>query len=42
MIVAVRDGHVAETGTHDELMALDGLYSSLVKLQVDYETDTIT
>lgn len=36
MIVAVREGQVAETGTHDELMALDGLYSSLVKLQVSY------
>ena len=34
IIVAVREGQVAEKGTHDELMALDGLYSSLVKQQV--------
>ena len=34
MIVAVREGQVVETGTHDELMALDGLYSSLVRVQV--------
>jgi ABC-type multidrug transport system fused ATPase/permease subunit len=40
MIVAVRDGQVAETGTHDELMALDGLYSTLVKLQVGHENGT--
>ena len=34
IIVSVRHGSVAETGTHDELMALDGIYKSLVVLQV--------
>ena len=34
VIVAVKEGRVAEMGTHDELMELDGLYASLVKLQV--------
>jgi ABC-type multidrug transport system fused ATPase/permease subunit len=28
------EGQVAELGTHEELIALEGLYSSLVKLQV--------
>ena len=37
IIVAVKDGHVAETGTHDELMAIpNGIYKTLVKFQVLY------
>jgi ABC-type multidrug transport system fused ATPase/permease subunit len=34
IIVSVKHGSVAETGSHDELMALDGIYKSLVVLQV--------
>lgn len=34
MIVAVKKGEVVETGTHDELMALNGVYNELVTLQV--------
>ena len=35
MIVAVKEGQVAETGTHDELMAIpNGIYKTLVRLQV--------
>ena len=33
MIVAIADGHVAEMGTHDELMAQQGIYHDLVKAQ---------
>jgi ABC-type glutathione transport system ATPase component len=32
-IMVVDDGHVKEAGTHNELMALDGLYAKLVRLQ---------
>ncbi len=32
-IVVIDDGLVAETGTHDQLMALDGLYGEMVKRQ---------
>ena len=34
MIAVINGGHVSELGTHEELMALDGLYCSLAKLQV--------
>ncbi|XP_028410025.1 multidrug resistance protein 1-like [Dendronephthya gigantea] len=34
IIVAVKEGHVAETGTHEELMAIpNGIYKTLVRLQ---------
>lgn len=36
-IVAVKDGKVAETGTHDELMAANGVYKQLVLLQTVVE-----
>ena len=33
-ILVIQDGKIAECGTHDELVALDGYYASLVKLQM--------
>ena len=32
-IACIKDGRIAEIGTHDELMRLDGLYASLVEHQ---------
>lgn len=34
IIAVINEGHVVEIGTHEELLVLDGLYSSFVKLQV--------
>ena len=34
IIVGVQDGRVVERGTHEQLMALDGVYSTLVNSQV--------
>lgn len=33
MIVAVNDGQVVETGTHEQLMEREGIYYQLVMLQ---------
>lgn len=33
-IIVMRDGHVAEAGTHDELMSAAGLYAELYTLQM--------
>jgi ATP-binding cassette subfamily B protein len=32
-IIVIRDGHIIERGSHDELMQLDGHYAHLFKLQ---------
>ena len=38
IIVAVKEGRVAESGTHEELMAIpNGIYKTLVRFQVRYE-----
>jgi ATP-binding cassette, subfamily B, bacterial len=33
LIVVIDDGRIAETGSHDELLELDGIYAELFKLQ---------
>ncbi|MCO6491619.1 MAG: ABC transporter ATP-binding protein [Phaeodactylibacter sp.] len=33
-IVVIKDGHITESGTHDELLLLDGDYADLWKVQV--------
>ncbi len=37
--MAVKDGRVAEVGTHDELMKTRGLYHSLVTAQMAEDDD---
>ena len=34
-LVVIEDGKIAETGTHDELCAHDGIYAKLVKMQTE-------
>lgn len=34
-----RDGQVAEQGTHDELIAQDGVYANLVRIQISHPED---
>jgi hypothetical protein len=40
-ILVVDRGVIIETGTHDELLALDGLYAKLVKIQGHRHTPTV-
>jgi len=35
LIVVMQDGRIAETGTHDTLLATDGLYAALYRMQFD-------
>jgi subfamily B ATP-binding cassette protein MsbA len=37
-IIAIKDGQVAEQGTHDELLERDGLYAQLCRMQFDKRT----
>ncbi len=39
-IVALKDGQIAESGTHDELLARGGLYAGLFHTQFERPTDT--
>ena len=39
MIVAFDDGRVIEIGTHDDLVAKDGVYSNLLKTQLSNKSD---
>jgi ABC-type multidrug transport system fused ATPase/permease subunit len=40
-IVVIKDGVVAESGTHDELMARNGLYAELHRTQFDASSDKV-
>ena len=37
-IIVIQDGVVAEDGTHNELLKLDGVYAQLCRLQFDRHT----
>ena len=34
MVAVVSDGQIAESGTHDELLVRDGIYTALVRRQL--------
>lgn len=34
MVAVVSDGQIAESGSHDELLAMDGIYTALVRRQL--------
>ena len=39
MITVLHEGKIAEKGSHDELIKLDGLYKQLYEMQFKYETE---
>ena len=39
MIIVLHEGMIAEKGSHDELIKLDGLYKQLYEMQFKYETE---
>jgi ATP-binding cassette subfamily B protein len=39
MIVVLHEGGIAEKGTHDELIELDGMYKNLYEMQFKYEIE---
>ena len=34
-LIVIDDGQIVELGTHDELVAKDGIYAKLVKIQTE-------
>ena len=42
MIIVLQEGKIAEKGSHDELIELDGLYKQLYEMQFKYETEEET
>jgi ABC-type multidrug transport system fused ATPase/permease subunit len=41
IIVVIQGGRVAESGTHDELLARNGLYAELYRTQFDVSSDKV-
>ena len=41
MIVVLQEGGIAEKGSHDELMEMDGLYKHLYEMQFKYESEEV-
>ena len=41
MIVVLQEGGIAEKGSHDELMEMDGLYKQLYEMQFKYESEEV-
>ena len=40
-IVAIKDGQVVETGSHEDLMSSKGLYYSLVQAQTNQDLESL-
>ena len=41
LIVVLKEGGIAEKGSHDELMEMDGLYKQLYEMQFKYDTEEV-
>ncbi len=41
LIVVLKEGGIAEKGSHDELMEMDGLYKQLYEMQFKYDTKEV-
>jgi len=41
MIVVLREGGIAEKGSHDELIEIDGLYKQLYEMQFKYDNEEV-
>jgi ATP-binding cassette subfamily B multidrug efflux pump len=41
MIVVLQEGGIAEKGSHDELIEMDGLYKQLYEMQFKYESEEV-